>query len=55
MKNIAFLLLAMLITTSVYAKKSENMFDFEYPFHEGDLKWKEFRTAKERISALQIP
>lgn len=28
---------------------------FKFPFSQGDTKWKEFKTPKERIAALQIP
>ena len=28
---------------------------FQYPFNQGDAKWKTFSSSKERIVALQIP
>lgn len=42
------------LTANCQTTECSNM-SFTFPFSQGDAKWKEFKTSRDRIAALQIP
>jgi hypothetical protein len=50
MNKIGFLILFIFTCETIGAQKG-----YEFPFTQGDVKWKSFRSSGERLSALQIP
>ena len=45
----------MFIGLIAYGQKSVSKNVFTYPFKQDDAKWKSYKSARDRIEALQIP
>lgn len=54
MRKILILLLLFWGYSEIYSQKDVSK-SFEYPFKQGDSKWKQYNSVSERIVALQIP
>lgn len=56
MKTIIFTFALAICVFTANGKTLDNINSFyKFPFSQGDAKWKEFKTAQDRIAALQIP
>lgn len=56
MKKSILFLLFLVVQTALFAQEENKTAKvYTYPFKQGDAKWKSFKSAKDRIQALQIP